>query len=408
MENLDKYIRLTRGCTVYKEGEDKPSCLTYQSDKLHVFDWLENVPRPKTRIPEIVEVRFKNNRKDFFRNTQGLPLRRGDIVAVEASPGHDIGVVSLVGDLVYWQLKKLYIPIEAEFKTVYRKARPNDIEKWVNAIKREDEVFRRAKEIIEDMGLKMKLGVVEFQGDGSKAIFYYTADNRVDFRELIKAYASEFKIRVEMRQIGARQESAKIGALGSCGRELCCSTWKNAFVSVTTNAARFQELSLNPSKLAGQCGKLKCCLNYELDAYLEARRNFPDPSIPLQTKEGTAYYQKSDVFKGILWYSFDPENSVNMTPIPVERVEQIIQMNKDGKSPDSLLIDNKDLNDIISSKHNLDLNQDIIANNKMDETFKEKALHNKRKKKKNTGNKQNNYRRKNNNHNNKRGKNKRK
>ncbi len=354
MEDFDKYLRLTRGCSIYQESLGQ-TCYSYQIDKNHVFDWLSNVRLPQTRIPEIVEVRFKNNRKEFYRNANKLPLQRGDIVAVEANPGHDIGVVSLTGELVYKQLRKLEIPLDADFEIVYRKARPVDIEKWLNAIKRETEVLQRAKEIIEEMGLKMKLGDVEFQGDGTKAVFYYTAENRVDFRELIKVYAAEFKIRVEMRQIGARQESGKLGGIGSCGRELCCITWKNSFVSVTTNAARFQELSLNPSKLAGQCGKLKCCLNFELDAYLEARKNFPDTTIPLKTKEGLAYFQKSDVFKRTLWYSFDPENSVNMTPVPIERVERIIEMNKQGIIPDSLLIDNKDTLDIIRSKHNLKL-----------------------------------------------------
>ncbi len=362
MQDFDKYLRLTRGCTIYNEEEQQTTCRSYQTDRLHVFDWLSHVRMPLTRIPDIVEVRFKNNRKDFFRNENQLPLRRGDLVAVEASPGHDIGVVSLTGYLVYRQLKKLDIPLDADFHIVYRKARPVDVEKWVNAIKREQDVLKRAREIIEEMGLVMKLGDVEFQGDGTKAIFYYTAENRVDFRELIKVYASEFRIRVEMRQIGARQESGKLGGIGSCGRELCCITWKNNFVSVTTNAARFQELSLNPSKLAGQCGKLKCCLNYELDAYLEARKNFPDTSIPLKTKEGKAYFQKSDVFKQILWYSFDPENSVNMTPVPIERVEKIIEMNRAGQIPDSLLIDSKDTIDIIKSKHNITLN-DLISNN---------------------------------------------
>ncbi len=362
MNDLNKYIRLTRGCSVYVEEQENHKCPTFQTDRFHAFDWLENVRLPKTHIPDIVQVRFKNNRVDFFRNINKLPLRRGELVAVEASPGHDLGVVVLTGELVYKQLRKLEIPRDAEFKVVYRKARPNDIEKWVNAIKREQQVLKRAKEIIEEMGLKMKLGDVEFQGDGTKAIFYYTADNRVDFRELIKVYAAEFRIRVEMRQIGARQESGKLGGIGSCGRELCCITWKNTFISVTTNAARFQELSLNPSKLAGQCGKLKCCLNYELDAYLEARRSFPDTSIPLRTREGVAYFQKSDVFKQILWYSFDPENSVNMTPVPIERVERIIEMNRKGKMPDSLLVDNKDAVDIISNKHNLNL-KDLISSN---------------------------------------------
>ncbi len=375
MIDFDKYLRLTRGCSTYQESLGK-TCYSYQIDKDHVFDWLDNVRLPQTRIPEIVEVRFKNNRKEFYRNANKLPLQRGDIVAVEANPGHDIGVVSLTGELVYKQLKKLEIPLDADFEIVYRKARPVDIEKWITAIKREPEVLRRAKEIIEDMGLKMKLGDVEFQGDGTKAVFYYTAENRVDFRELIKVYAAEFKIRVEMRQIGARQESGKLGGIGSCGRELCCITWKNSFVSVTTNAARFQELSLNPSKLAGQCGKLKCCLNFELDAYLEARKNFPDTTKPLKTKEGLAYFQKSDVFKRTLWYSFDPENSVNMTPVPIERVERIIEMNKQGIIPDSLLIDNKDTLDIIRSKHNLKLTDiEESKNEKQNNRQKNKKTH---------------------------------
>ncbi len=362
MKDFDKFLKLTRGCVILDPEQENPTCTTYQIDRLHVFDWLSNVRMPLTRIPDIVEVRFKYDRKDFFRNENQLPLKRGDIVAVEAQAGHDIGIVTLTGELVYRQLNKLSIPLDADFKIVYRKAKPNDIQKWIKAIKREEEVFVRAKEIIEHMGLNMKLDTVEFQGDGTKAIFYYTAEKRVDFRELIKVYASEFHIRVEMKQIGTRQEAAKLGGIGSCGRELCCITWKKKFVSVTTNAARFQELSLNPAKLAGLCGKLKCCLNYELDAYLEARKEFPDTSIPLQTKEGTAYFQKSDVFKGILWYSFDPENSVNMTPVPIERVEKIIEMNKKGILPDSLLIDNKDTIDIISSKHNLKISE-MLNNN---------------------------------------------
>jgi len=357
MNDINKYICQTRGCSVYTQESEHQSCFSYQTDYFHIFDWLEtkNIRLPKTHIPDIVQVRFKKNRFDFFKNVNKLPLKKGDLVAVEASPGHDLGVIVLTGELVYRQLKILEIPKNSYFKILYRKARKNDIEKWMNAIKRETQAFKRAKEIIEEQGLKMKLGDVEFQGDGTKAIFYYTAENRVDFRELIKIFATEFRIRIEMKQIGARQESSKIGGIGSCGRELCCITWKKKFESVSTNAARLQELSLNPSKLAGQCGKLKCCLNYELDAYLEARQKFPDTSIPLKTKDGTAYFQKSDIFKKILWYSFDPENSVNITPVPIERVEKIIEMNKKGIIPDSLLIDNKDAVEIISNKHNLNL-----------------------------------------------------
>jgi cell fate regulator YaaT (PSP1 superfamily) len=262
----------------------------------------------------------------------------GDIVAVEASPGHDIGIVSLTGELVLYQMKKSNTPVESDdLKKIYRKAKPADIEKWQEAISLEDSTMLKARKIAEDLNLDMKIGDVEYQGDNTKAIFYYIADERVDFRELIKVLADEFKIRIEMRQIGARQEAGRIGGIGSCGRELCCASWITNFVSVTTNSARYQELSLNPQKLAGQCGKLKCCLNYELDCYLDAQKDFPDRSIPLETEQGTAYHQKTDIFRRLMWYSYEKDSSVNLTPIAIERVLQIHQLNKKGEKVPSLI-----------------------------------------------------------------------
>ncbi len=355
MNELETYIYRTRGCVVFPDS-DKIKCSSWAHDKFHVYNWMEDKPKPHYEY-NVVELRFKNSRKGYYVNSEHLFLKTGELVAVEANPGHDIGIVSLMGEPVYWQLKKLGLDPNGEFPKIYRKARPNDVEKWKNAISRELDVLYRGREIIEELGLKMKLGDVEFQGDGTKATFYYIADERVDFRELIKIYAAEFRIRVEMRQIGARQESGRLGGIGTCGRELCCITWKRTFSSVSTSAARYQELSLNPTKLAGQCGKLKCCLNFELDAYIEARKDFPDTSKPLETMAGTAYYQKADVFKRILWYSSDPENSTNMTPVPIERVEKILEMNKKGQKPDTLLQDTINVVDMIKNKHNIEVDE---------------------------------------------------
>lgn len=262
-------------------------------------------------------------------------------MAVEASPGHDIGIVSLVGELVYNQMKKYGVNPNGEFKKIYRKAKPADIQKWEMAIKREHPVMLEARKIASDLDLNMKIGDVDFQGDNTKAIFYYISDERVDFRELIKVMAERFKIRIEMRQIGARQEAGRIGGIGSCGRELCCSTWMTNFVSVTTNAARFQELSLNPQKLAGQCGKLKCCLNYELDVYLDAMKDFPPKDVSLRTQVGEAHYQKVDVFKRLMWYSIVIDKVPTLVPVPVERVKEIIIMNNEGIVPEQLLAESK-------------------------------------------------------------------
>jgi cell fate regulator YaaT (PSP1 superfamily) len=285
----------------------------------------------------IIEVRFKNGRKDFFKSQDAELFQQGDVVAVEASPGHDIGVVSLSGELVRLQLKKNGIKSDdLTFKTVYRKAKQQDIEKWQSARELEEPTMFKARQIALSLKLHMKISDVEYQGDKTKAIFYYTAEERVDFRELIKLLADEFRIRVEMRQIGARQEASRLGGIGSCGRELCCSTWLTDFRSVTTGAARYQQLSLNPVKLAGQCGKLKCCLNYELDSYMDALKEFPTQNEKFQTKKGWAFHQKTDIFRKTLWYSYTDDPS-NFIALGVDRVKSLIEWNKNGEIPDSLI-----------------------------------------------------------------------
>ena len=286
---------------------------------------------------DIYEVRFKNTRKSFYRNVNNLPLKTGDIVAVEASPGHDIGIISLTGDLVAKQMKRVgFNPQNGEFKKIYRKAKPGDIEKWQEAISLEHSTMIRARQIAAELGLNMKIGDVEYQGDKIKAIFYYIADERVDFRELIKIFAEQFRIRIEMKQIGARQEAGRIGGLGSCGRELCCASWISSFVSVTTNAARHQEISLNPQKLAGQCGKLKCCLIYELDTYLDARKDFPRVREPLQVLDGEYYLVKTDILNRTMWFSSDPHAVGGMQPLSIERVKEILHLNRQGIKPERL------------------------------------------------------------------------
>jgi len=299
------------------------------------YDWLSDIP--EACEGDIFEVRFKNTRKGFYRNASDVRLEVGDIVAVEASPGHDIGIVSLTGDMVAKQMRRTGFRSEGvEFKKIYRKARPADIVKWQEAIALEYSTMIRSRVIAADLGLNMKIGDVEYQGDKMKAIFYYIADERVDFRELIKIFAEQFRIRIEMKQIGARQEAGRIGGIGSCGRELCCSTWMSGFVSVTTNSARFQEISLNPQKLAGQCGKLKCCLNYEVDTYIDARREFPRINAPLETMEGSYHLVKTDIFKKQLSFSSDPGSAVNIVTVPLSRVREIISMNRKGVKPDTL------------------------------------------------------------------------
>ncbi len=346
---------ITRGCPDLISEDENKEILLNSCNKLNVFDWLQDIPASASR-KDFVEVRFKNTRKGFYRNVNNFVLKRGDIVAVEASPGHDIGIVSLTGELVLEQMRKLNISVtEAaeNLKKIYRKAKENDIEKWIQAMNLEHKTMIRSRQITQDLNLNMKIGDVEYQGDKTKAIFYYISSERVDFRELIKKLAEEFRIRIEMKQIGARQEAGRIGGIGTCGRELCCSTWMSNFVSVVTNAARYQELSLNPQKLAGQCSKLKCCLNYELDGYIDAQRKFPDKNIKLETEKGRAYHVKTDVYKGIMWYSFDNESSVGLTPVPVERVAEIIDLNRTGIKVEELLdmSDNSLLQDFDNTKH---------------------------------------------------------
>lgn len=305
------------------------------SHKLEVFDWLEDINSDNPR--KIVEIRFKSTRKDFYENVNDLRLQQGDIVAVEASPGHDIGIVSLTGELVLEHLRKCKVQIPQDgFKKVYRKARTTDIEKWEEAKSLEHATMIKARRIARDLRLNMKIGDVEYQGDKTKAIFYYIADERVDFRELIKKLAEEFKIRVEMRQIGARQEAGRIGGIGSCGKELCCTTHVTRFVSVTTNSARIQEISLNPQKLAGQCGKLKCCLNYELDSYIDARQDFPDTSITLKLDGCNASHIKTDVYKRTMWYIYSKDDTTKIVGLSVDKVHEIIELNRRGVVIDDL------------------------------------------------------------------------
>jgi len=304
--------------------------------KLQVFDWLANMkPAAGTEFFPIVEVRFKNSRKDFF-HLNNLSVQQGETVTVEAASGHDVGVVSLTGELVKLQMKKRGVEIGSDaVKKIYRKTKEQEIEKWIAARELETPTMHKARTIASSLKLQMKISDVEYQGDKTKATFYYTADERVDFRELIKLLAQEFKVKIEMRQIGARQEAGRLGGIGSCGRELCCSTWLTDFRTVTTTAARYQQLSLNPIKLAGQCGKLKCCLNYELDAYVEVLKDFPDAEIILQTEKGNAKHQKSDIFKRTMWYAYENDYSVFL-PLTIENVKEIISLNKKGQKPETL------------------------------------------------------------------------
>ncbi|MBS1651109.1 MAG: hypothetical protein JSU07_03785 [Bacteroidetes bacterium] len=312
------------------------SCGTLDScNKLSVFDWLANMRLPDGQKEfDVFEIRFKNSRKDYYRNVNNLQLQTGDIVAVEATPGHDIGVVSLGGELVKLQLKKRQINADSpEIKKVYRKAKQSDIDKWREAQAIEHNTMHKARSIAIKLGLEMKLSDVEFQGDKSKATFYYTADARVDFRELIKVLAFEFGVRIEMRQVGARQEASRLGGIGSCGRELCCSTWLTDYRAVSTSAARYQQLSLNPLKLAGQCGKLKCCLNYELDSYLDALKQFPNlEGKIIKTKKGDMQLEKTDIFRELMWFSYKAEPGV-IFPLPLNQVSEAVEANKRGELP---------------------------------------------------------------------------
>ena len=329
-------------CATGKDGVPKGcksngSCATGGCEKLSVFDWLSNMTLPNGEESfNIFEIRFKNGRKEFYKNTENIRIAMGDILAVEGSPGHDIGSVSLAGELVKVQMKKRNVPIDSpEIKKIYRKANQKDIDVWQASREKEIETQRKGREILGRLGLKMKLSDVEYQGDGNKATFYYTAETRVDFRQLIRDLAGAFSIRVEMKQVGARQEAARLGGVGSCGRELCCSTWLTDFRKVTTSAARYQQLSLNPLKLAGQCGKLKCCLNFELDTYLDALKEFPKQETILLTEKGPAVFVKMDIFKQHLWYTYKEERS-KWFLLTLEQVQEIIALNKNKEKASSL------------------------------------------------------------------------
>ncbi len=319
-----------RGC------KNNEHCTTSGCGKLSVFDWLGNMALPtgQEKFP-IVEVRFKNGRKNFYRNEEKLPICIGDLVAVEANPGHDVGVVTLTGELVKLQMSKKNVRLENYIPKIYRKATQRDIDIWEQSRAKEYETQYKSREVVSRLGLKMKLSDVEYQGDGNKATFYYTADERVDFRQLIRDLAGMFNIRIEMKQVGLRQEAARLGGVGSCGRELCCSTWLTDFRNVSTSAARYQQLSLNPQKLSGQCGKLKCCLNFELDTYLDALKNFPKHDVVLKTDKGEAQFIKMDIFKEALWYAYKGERT-RWYKLSLEQVLEIIELNKKGQTIASL------------------------------------------------------------------------
>ena len=319
-----------RGC------KNNGTCGTDSCNKLTVFDWLANMTLPNGETAfDCVEVRFKNGRKEFYRNTEKITLSIGDVIATEASPGHDVGIVTLTGELVKIQMKKKGVDYKGEVPKIYRKASQKDVDIWSDARDKEEPMKVKAREIAIRLKLEMKISDIEFQGDGSKAIFYYTANDRVDFRQLIKEFAQSFKTRIEMKQVGFRQEAARLGGIGSCGRELCCSTWLTDFRSVNTSAARYQQLSLNPQKLAGQCGKLKCCLNYELDTYLDALKDFPEFETKLHTEKGDAICQKQDIFKGLMWFAYT-DNFANWHVLKIEHVKEIVALNKEKKRATSL------------------------------------------------------------------------
>ena len=321
-----------------------------QDHQLNSYDWLADVPG-NDESTDLVEVQFKNTRKGYYHNVSKLDLKKGDVVAVEASPGHDIGTVTLTGSLVKLQLKKANLKSSDEIKRIYRLAKPVDIEKYKEAKAREHATMIESRQIAKKLGLQMKIGDVEYQGDGNKAIFYYIADERVDFRQLIKDLASAFHVRIEMKQIGARQEAGRIGGTGPCGRELCCATWMKNFVSVSTNAARFQDISLNPQKLAGMCAKLKCCLNYEVDDYVEASKRMPPKDAVLQTADNDYYQFKTDILAGEITYSTDKKMAVNLETISAERALAIIELNKQGEKPLSLVGDGS----VVETKKSKDL-----------------------------------------------------
>ena len=321
-----------------------------QDRQLNTYDWLADVPG-NAESTDLVEVQFKNTRKGYYHNVNALDLKKGDVVAVEASPGHDIGVVTLTGKLVKLQVKKANLKSMDDIKRIYRIAKPVDIDKWREAKSREHGTMIQSRQIAKDLNLQMKIGDVEYQGDGNKAIFYYIADERVDFRQLIKVLAETFHVRIEMKQIGARQEAGRIGGTGPCGRELCCATWMKNFVSVSTGAARYQDISLNPQKLAGMCAKLKCCLNYEVESYIEAGRKLPSREVVLQTIDGDHFLFKTDILAGLVTYSTDKRLAANLVTITAQRALEIVEMNRRGEKPDSL----SDSDEPMTENHQVDL-----------------------------------------------------
>ena len=338
MENIEtKQYDCNRGCVTSRDPKTSEPCCTYREGccKLNSYNWLKDASDGSCK--DIFEVRFKNTRKGFYRNDSGQSVKVGDMVVVEAANGHDLGLVTLEGPLVGRQMKARGVdPATAEFRKIYRRARENDIERWLEAVAREQETMIKSRQIAAEMGLEMKIGDVEFQGDGTKAIFYYIADGRVDFRQLIKVFAEEFRIRIEMKQIGARQEAGLIGGIGVCGRELCCANHITNFLSITTAAARCQDLSLNPQKLAGQCGKLKCCLNYEVATYQDAQSRIPKVVEPLEFEDGQAWLRKTDILKEIMYFSYDKTSDAELFPLDASEVREIIKMNRNGVKPESL------------------------------------------------------------------------
>ena len=357
-----KFVQNTGGCSLNKKG-----CCKAYNQKLNTFDWLNDIPDAEYST-DYVEVQFKNTRKGYYLNDSKIPLEKGDTVAVEANPGHDIGEITLTGKLVLLQMQKNNIRNdESNIKRVYRIAKQSDIDKYNEAKAKEHETMIRSRQIAADLGLNMKIGDVEYQGDGNKAIFYYIADERVDFRQLIKVLAEAFRVRIEMKQIGARQEAGRIGGIGPCGRELCCSSWMTNFISVATDAARFQDISMNPQKLAGQCAKLKCCFNYEVDAYVEAQKQLPSRKIILETKDNTYYHFKTDLFKKEITYSTDRTIAANLTVISSERAFEIINLNKKGIKPDALIPENTEQ---VSKRDTHDILEDNV--NRFDNVKKKK------------------------------------
>ncbi len=348
-------------------------CKNTSNKKLAVFDWLCDLPETR-QDTDFVEVQFKNTRKGYYLNNTKILLEKGDMVAVEASPGHDVGEVTLVGRLVLNQMKKNGLsPETIEVKRVYRKAKQSDMERYYEAKAKEHETMIRARQIAESLNLNMKIGDVEYLGDGNKAIFYYIADERVDFRQLIKVFVDTFHIRVEMRQIGARQEAGRIGAIGPCGRELCCASWMSTFASVSTSSARHQDVSTNPQRLAGQCTKLKCCMNFEIDTYMDLLKDFPPKDITLETKDAVYYHFKTDLFKKLMTYSSSKQLAANLVTLPVERVKEIIEMNKKGIKPDTLEGEKQELVEAPKDDYQNVVGQDSLT--RFDKAKKKKKRH---------------------------------